>query len=67
MFTRDLKKKLKNYNGNSFTFCSKIHYLIKIGKLVEGKHYVVNAYGDRVYFDNAIKIVECWLEKKVKK
>jgi len=67
MFIRDLKKKLKNYNGNSFVFCSKINYLIKIGKLVEGKHYVVNAYGDRVYFDNAIKVVECWLEKKVKK
>jgi hypothetical protein len=67
MFIRDLKKKLKNYNGNSFAFCSKIHYLVKIGKLVEGKHYVVNVYGDRVYFDNAIKVVECWLEKKVKK
>jgi hypothetical protein len=67
MFARDLKKKLKNYNGNSFAFYEKIHYLVKIGKLVEGKHYVVNAYGYRVYFDNAIKVVECWLEKKVKK
>ena len=67
MLIRDLKKKLKNYNGNSFAFYAKIDYLVKIGKLVEGKHYVVNAYGNRVYFDNAIKVVECWLEKKVKK
>jgi hypothetical protein len=67
MFLRELKAKIKNYSGNTSMFSDKIHYLVKIGKLVEGKHYVVNVYGNRVYFDNAIKVVECWLEKKVKK
>ena len=58
MFLKELKMKVGFPDHRWGTFSTFIYSLTKRKILIEGKHFVVNYLGYRIYYDNVIPIIK---------